>query len=82
MKNLEKEIKTYNSKLPELMANLGKFVLIHGEMVVGTFDTYGDAIKSGYENFADEAFLVKKIAPAEQIHFFTRDLVLECQASL
>ena len=45
---LEKELETYRKKLPELKAQEGKFVLIHGEEIVDFFSTYEDAIKSGY----------------------------------
>jgi hypothetical protein len=75
---LQKEIETYNAKLPELLGSVGKFVLIKGEQIEGTYDTYADALKVGYERFKLEPFLVKQIAPSEQIHFFTRELDLEC----
>ena len=78
---LQKEVETYNAKLPELMSSLGKFVLIKGESVEGVYDTYADALKIGYERFKLEPFLVKQIAPAEQIQFFTRELDLECRQS-
>lgn len=78
---LQKEVETYNSKLPELLGSLGKFVLISGETVEGIFDTYADALKIGYEKFKLEPFLVKQIAPAEQIQFFTRELDLQCRPS-
>ena len=78
---LQKEVETYNAKLPELVSSIGKFVLIKGDVVEGVFDTYADALKIGYERFKLEPFLVKQIAPAEQIQFFTRELDLECRAS-
>jgi hypothetical protein len=78
---LQKEVETYNAKLPELVGSIGKFVLIKGEVIEGVFDTYADALKIGYERFKLEPFLVKQIAPAEQIQFFTRELDLECRAS-
>ena len=42
---LEKEIKTYEEKLPELLAHEGKFVLIHGDDVIGHFDSYAEALR-------------------------------------
>jgi hypothetical protein len=42
---LEKEIETYNAKLPELLGSIGKFVLIKDSKVVGIYDTYADALK-------------------------------------
>lgn len=69
---LEKEIATYTAKLPELLQNEGKFVLIHGDEVVDVFGTYEDAIKHGYGQFKLEPFLVKKIASIEQAQFVSR----------
>lgn len=75
MENLLKEIKLYNDALPSLMGQVGKFVLIGAGEIVGTYDSYEDALKFGYEKFGLDPFLVKRIAPAEQVSFFTRDLV-------
>ncbi len=80
MTPLEEEIRTYNAKLPELLSDLGKFVLIKGSHVKGIYDTYNDALKAGYETHKEGGFLVKKIAPAEQVLSFTRDLLIECRA--
>lgn len=78
---LQAEIDTYNAKLPELLSSVGKFVLIKGDVVEGIYDTYADALKVGYQKFKLDTFMVKQIAPAEQIQFFTRDLDLECRRS-
>ena len=56
---LQTEIKTYNERLPDLLANEGKFVVIKGDEVIGIFDTYADAILTGREKFKDDVFLVK-----------------------
>jgi hypothetical protein len=69
--SLETEIKTYEEKLPELLANEGKFVLIHNDQVAGFFDTYADAIQAGYERFELNPFLVKRVAALEQVQFVT-----------
>jgi hypothetical protein len=61
MPNLDRELATYAAKLPELSAQQGKFVLVHGADVVGTFDTYGDALSIGYERFRLDRFLIKQI---------------------
>ena len=42
---LEKEIETYNRELPNLLAEQGKFVVIHGDKIIGTFVSYEDALK-------------------------------------
>lgn len=75
MSILQKEVETYNRCLPTLLPQIGKFVLIKGDVVVDTFDTYQDAMKRGYADFQLSPFLVKLIAPAEQVAYFTRDLV-------
>lgn len=69
---LEKEFETYKTKLPELIADEGKFVLIHGDQVVDIYGTYEDAIKAGYQKFQLEPFLVQKIEVIEQVQFVSR----------
>ena len=75
---LEKEIETYNRELPNLLAEQGKFVLICGDVVVGTFVSYEDALKIGYEKCGVKPFLVKKIQSVEQVQYFSRDLEFSC----
>ncbi|MBI3331301.1 MAG: hypothetical protein HYZ96_04220 [Candidatus Omnitrophica bacterium] len=70
---LERELATYREKLPELKAEEGKFVLIHGKDVIRTFTSYEDAIKEAYAEFGpNEPFLVKQIQTIEQAHFISR----------
>lgn len=70
---LEKELATYKNKLPELLAQEGKFVLIHGDTVVATYSTYEDAVKDAYSRLGvDTPFLVKQIQAVEQVHFISR----------
>jgi hypothetical protein len=77
---LKTEIETYNREKDRLVAeSAGKFALVHGNDVVGVWDTYEDALKEGYERFLLEPFLVKQIRGIEQVQFFTRDLIL-CQS--
>jgi hypothetical protein len=68
------ELKTYRMHLPELLDSEGEFVLIRGEEVDGTFDTYEAALEAGYTKYGLEQFLVKQIRPVEPIQYFTRDL--------
>ncbi len=72
---LETELATYQAKLPEMKVHEGKFVLIHKENVVDFFSTYEDAIKSGYQRFQLEPFLVKRVMTKEPILFITRSIV-------
>jgi hypothetical protein len=69
---LEKEWETYRNELPNLSQNEGKFVLVHGDRIVGFFTSYEDAIKAGYEQFSVEPFLVKQIEMVERVHFISR----------
>lgn len=79
MTSLRIEIETYNRALEQLLpAQAGKFVLIKGDEVVDTFDTYEDALKCGYGKFGLQQFFVKEIAPPEQLAYFTRDFT-ECR---
>lgn len=71
---LEREIETYRNKLPELLANEGKYVVIHGEEIVGTFDGLGDALRAGYERFLNEAFLVRQVSKEEKVLYLPRNL--------
>lgn len=64
---LEKETKFFESKLPELQkTEMGKFVLIKDEKVVGTYVAMADALKAGYEQFGDKPFFVKQVLPTQQ----------------
>ena len=75
---LEKEIETYNRELPNLLAQQGKFVVIREDKIIGTFVSYEDALKLGYEKCGLEPFLVKRIQAIEQVQFFSRDLEFSC----
>lgn len=77
---LEKELATYQHKLPGLLADEGKFVLIHGDDVAGIWDTYEEAVNQGYKQFGLKTFLVKRIEWVETVQNFTRDF-LTCQPS-
>ncbi len=75
---LEPEITTYKESVPRLLSASDKFVLIHDKTIVGTFDTYGDALRCGYEKFGLKPFLVKQIEQVETVQQFTRDLNDAC----
>ena len=74
--SLERETAAYARKLPELQAQSGKFAIIKGDDVAGTFDSYRDALKAGYERFRLEPFLVKQIAAVERPLRFSREHAL------
>ena len=79
--HLQKALETYEKNHESLMAQgIGRYVLIHDEEIAGVWDTYEDALKSGYDDYGvDGNFMVKKIlGPLDGIQFFTRDV--GCQA--
>ena len=81
MPTLENELETYRRELPGLLAQEGKFVLIHGDKVISTWTTHEDAIQQGYSQFKLEPFLVKRICAVEPVYYFTRDIIPACRSS-
>lgn len=73
---LSEEVKTYNKNKQNLLkSNAGKFVLIKGDKIIDTYDTYNDAIKAGIDKFENNPFLVKKITEVDEALSFTSDLI-------
>ncbi|HEV7221712.1 MAG TPA: hypothetical protein VGN42_03370 [Pirellulales bacterium] len=74
-KPLQKELETYEKHKDELIEKAeGKFVLVHGDQVAGTWGTYDDALKAGYEKFGLSPFLVKQVQRIERVQFVTRTI--------
>jgi hypothetical protein len=71
---LELEQQAYTRELPQLLGSEGKFVLVHGNDVIGVYDTYADALGVGCERFGLTPFLVRPIQAIETVHHFTRDI--------
>ena len=64
---LEKEQSIFEQKLPELLkSHSGKFVLIKGNQVIGTYTDIDDALNIGYEKFKTEPFFVRQILAIQQ----------------
>ena len=62
---LEREIETYlrtKSTLP-----LGRIVLIHGDELIGVFDTDAEAVREGTRRFGREPFLVRQVRAEEPV---------------
>ena len=78
---LDKELAAYKRLLPGLISQEGKFALIANDKLLGTFDTYSDALKEGYRVRGLSTFLVKRISSVEVISFFTRDHRRPCDTS-
>ncbi|WP_147328165.1 MULTISPECIES: hypothetical protein [unclassified Duganella] len=78
MSTLQKELQVFARNLGALLADEGKFAVISGETILGTYDSFEEAIKAGYVNFALTPFLVKQILPVEEVVFINRDILLQC----
>ena len=78
MAGLERELKVYNDKLPELLQDDGKYVVIFKDDILGIYSAYDDALKVGYEKAKLEPFLVKRISGTETIAYFTREIGNTC----
>jgi hypothetical protein len=75
---LEVELATYESKLPELLTQEGKYVLIHQADVVGVYAAYEDALKEGYKQFGLAPFLVRQIKGTQQVQLISRLMDTPC----
>lgn len=69
---LEQEQQTYERELPNLRAQAGKWVLIHGDVVEGVYDTFNDALTVGYDKFGLTPFMVNEIEATQDGAIFTR----------
>jgi hypothetical protein len=64
---LDHEMATYRSRLPELLKrDAGRWVVIHGDDLIGVYDTEEQAMEEGDERFLLEAFLVKQIVAVDK----------------
>jgi hypothetical protein len=74
----QKELATYEANRESLVAESeGKYVVIRGEQIAGTWSSYEDALKEGYRLYKLEPFLVKRIEGVESVHYFSREI---CQS--
>lgn len=75
---LNKELETFEKKKAELLGTSeGKFVLIKGDQVLGTYDAKADAIAEGYNRFGNQPFLVKQVVEIETpLNFVSNHLSL------
>lgn len=63
---LSEEQETFERLLPELLGTAaGKWVLIHGNQMLGTFESRVDAINHGYQTLGNVPFLVKQVTAVE-----------------
>ena len=61
-KPLEAELATLERERGRLeKEHKGKFVLVHGDEVVGTYDTFATAADEGLRRFGEKPFLIRQI---------------------
>ena len=66
---LTKETEVFNVHLDEWRnTQMGKFVLIKGEQVVGFYDSLTDAFSEGSKRYGLEDFFVKQIIPRDTVN--------------
>lgn len=73
---LSTELKTYEENFESLVGTSeGKYVVIHKDRILGTFDTQLDAVKWGYRELGNVPFLVKQIVKIETPLSFVSNLL-------
>jgi len=76
LEKLATELQTYEKNFESLVgAHEGKFVLIHGDRVLGAFDSQLDAITQGYRELGNTPFLVKQVIKVETPLSFVSNLL-------
>ena len=78
---LAKEQAAFEAELPKLSGEVGKFAVVFGGKVVGTFATYQEALTKGYEVAKLEPFLVQQVSTLPQVQHFSRAIGFECLTS-
>ncbi len=69
---LERELATLErNKAWLLQKHEGKFALVKGDVVVGTFDTFEKANEAGLAQFGTDPFLVKQIGSGARYTRYT-----------
>jgi hypothetical protein len=66
--SMAEEITTYRNHLPQLLREqAGRFVLIKGAEILGTFPDRSTALREGYRRFGVVPFLVRQIVDPEPV---------------
>ena len=62
---LDEEIKYFDEHIKEWTTQYpGKFILVKGTNLMGTFDRYEEALTEGARQFKLDSFLVRRVEPA------------------
>lgn len=73
---LSTELKTYETNVENLLgSHEGKFVVIHGDKILSTFDNQMDAIAWGYRELGNVPFLVKQVVKVDVPLSFVSNLM-------
>lgn len=65
---LQTEVTYFNSIKDELLKNHeGKFALVIGQELVGTFDRHEDAYRKGIEKYGNVPMLIKRVSSGESV---------------
>lgn len=73
---LSRELKAYEANFGSLLAaHEGKYVLLHGDDLLGVFDNQIDAINRGYKELGNVPFLAKNISRLEAPLSFVSNLL-------
>jgi hypothetical protein len=60
---LEQELNYFQANKADLLAHhAGKFALVHGQALVGTYTSFNEAFEEGVKQFGTEPFLVQHIS--------------------
>jgi hypothetical protein len=63
---LQQELQYFERRRLDLLTSArGKYALIKGSELAGTFDSESEAVGAGYRRFGNEPFLVKHIVEAD-----------------
>lgn len=81
--DLKLENETYSKHLTELIASSeGRYALVVGERLIGTYETYADAVQQGYKEAGLEVpFLVRKVSLVGDSAHFSRPLIVPQRAA-
>lgn len=74
---LEENVAAFNEVLPGLLEdilNKGKFAVGRKGERFTCWDTYGDALKYGYNTYGLKSFVVQEVLPTPRIQIITREL--------
>ncbi len=80
-KLFQRELATYErNRIDLLKTALGKYAVISGDDVHGTFPTFEEALRTGYNSFEPGHFMVKEISEPERVEFVSCAVRLACPA--